>query len=154
MLRKGEFVAQYVEPIEDEQIQPHSVDLTVEEVYSFTSSDRIDKEGYDSPSKLPIEPEDGMVTLNMGLSYLFKYGEKITIPEGHRGMVYPRSRLLRCGGTVSSAVWDSGYSGQGKGLIYAGHTLEVEVGSSIAQIEFVETEDLEETYDGPHQGET
>lgn len=154
MYRKGSYVAKHIEPVDEEQIQPHGVDLTAKTFYDFTEASKINQEKYDIGKRSKVKPdEDGLISLYGGFSYLFDYEEKIKIPDGHVGVVRPRSRLMRCGCNLVSAAWDAGYEGVGKGMIMCGNSLYIKEGSRIAQMQFIKAESSEELYDGTHQGE-
>jgi dUTP pyrophosphatase len=49
--------------------------------------------------------------------YLIEFSEIVTIPPDCIGLIFPRSSLLRSNCTMTSAVWDAGYSGKGKGYL-------------------------------------
>jgi Deoxycytidine deaminase len=86
-------------------------------------------------------------------SYIIEYGEHITIPEGHVGLVKPRSRFMRSGMEITTAVWDQGYNGVGEGLLQVPQSLDcvhLPVGYPVAQLILVEADDSE-PYDGSHQ---
>jgi dUTP pyrophosphatase len=85
-------------------------------------------------------------------AYVVRYGERLRIPEGHVGFVYPRSSLMRNSCMLNSAVWDAGYEGRGEGLLQVHHDIELEEGARIAQIVYAEA-DHDDAYDGDYQGE-
>lgn len=154
-VRKGPFVADYIEgrsePLSEEAVQPNGVDLTVHAVYEVSGQQVLRDDDYEM-QRSEVTPSDGYYELDAG-SYVVEYGEKIKIPENHTGFVYPRSRLMRCGANLETAVWDAGYEGIGEGGLRVGAPVKIETGMRVAQIVFVETEALDELYDGSHQGE-
>ena len=152
VVRKGEYVARYVDGVEDEAVQPNGVDLTVEKIYRHEGDAVLLDDDYLLPERTEIEARDGFYEVESD-GYTVEYGEVIEIPENHTGFVYPRSRLMRCGGMLFSAVWDSGYRGKGEGGLWFQTPAKIETGMRIGQIVFVETEELSETYTGSHQGE-
>lgn len=85
--------------------------------------------------------------------YIVEYSKKIEIPEDHVGLVLPRSRLMRCGCSLYTAVWDSGYEGKGEGGLKINQRTYLEPGMRIGQMIYLTTEELEEHYDGKHQRE-
>jgi len=189
MFRSGAFVAEHVSPLDDAQVQPNGVDLTVEAVFEQVETGRIARDGKtigereeldpdveaqsaSSPASTPSRqdaagqessepsvagaPEDAQAEVpTFHLSpggYVARYGETISIPEGHVGFVLPRSSLMRNSAMLHTAVWDAGYTGRGEGLLEVNHDLELERDARIAQLVFARA-DHEDTYDGSYQGE-
>ncbi|MCR8433526.1 MAG: deoxyuridine 5'-triphosphate nucleotidohydrolase [Crenarchaeota archaeon] len=153
MIFSGKFVAKFVEPCKDEQIQPNGVDLTVKEVYVFKS--KVEFSG--KIEALPVEeitPDDkDFWDLNPG-AYMVRYGEVIRVPRGAIGLVLPRSSLLRVGCTLFTAVWDSGYEGRGIGLlvVFNPNGIKLKRGSRIGQLIFIKAEE-QDIYKGQWQRE-
>ncbi|MFD1644154.1 deoxyuridine 5'-triphosphate nucleotidohydrolase [Haloarchaeobius litoreus] len=157
MYRSGQFVAEHVSPTADDQVQPNGVDLTVEAVFEQREPGRIRREGKEIGDRQELESEqytdEGTPTyyLEAG-TYVARYGERIAIPSGHVGFVYPRSSLMRNSCMLNTAVWDAGYEGRGEGLLQVHHDVEIAEGARIAQLVLAEAEHVEE-YDGSYQGE-
>ena len=157
MFESGSFVASQVEPVADEQIQPNGVDLTVEAVFAQREPGRIGRAGKEIGERRPIEPDEsgeddpGTFALSPG-GYVVRYGERLRVPDGHVGFVYPRSSLLRNSAMLNTAVWDAGYEGRGEGLLQLHRDLELERGARIAQL-VLATADHDGVYDGSYQGE-
>jgi deoxycytidine triphosphate deaminase len=173
MYRAGSFVASHVEPTREDQHQPNGVDLTLEAVFEQREPGRIGREGKEIGERQAREPEQvdgaggdadaaatggelddddaGTYYLEEG-SYVVRYGETISIPEGHVGFVYPRSSLMRNSCMLNTAVWDAGYTGKGEGLLQVHHDVELVEGARIAQLVLAEAEHDGE-YDGSYQGE-
>jgi len=153
MFRAGSFVADHLSPVAPEQVQPNGVDLTVDAILEPTERGRIGRDGKRIADREPIDadPDAGAYVLPAG-GYIARYGERIRIPEGHVGFVYPRSSLMRNGCMLHTAVWDAGYEGRGEGLLVAHQDVEIEPGARIAQLVFAEA-DHDGTYDGSYQGE-
>jgi dUTP pyrophosphatase len=111
--------------------------------------------GYEKPDRTRMETDkDGFYNLYPG-QYPIVYGEKIEIPDGFVGRVYPRSRLMRSGLHLTSALWDQGYEGVGEGLLQIPKSIEkveIEQGMPIAQMVFIKATEAAD-YDGSHQGE-
>jgi len=164
----GEFVAQHLEDrasgeeIPEERIQPNGVDLTISEVYRTQGEAAFYGNGdYDKPRRIKMQPRDPpgntrspYYKLVRG-QYPIVYGEKIQIPEGYVGRVYPRSRLMRSGLHLTSALWDQGYEGVGEGLLRVPISVErvhIDVTVPIAQMVFIEAAEAD-AYDGTHQRE-
>ncbi|AAG20618.1 MULTISPECIES: deoxyuridine 5'-triphosphate nucleotidohydrolase [Halobacterium] len=157
MYERGAFVADHVEPVADDQIQPNGVDLTVDAVLEQTEPGRIDTDGKTIGDRSPVTPTadedstDTTVTIQPG-TYILQYAETITIPENHVGFVYPRSSLMRNSCMLHSAVWDAGYTGRGEGLFEVHHEITIARGARVAQL-VLATGDHENTYDGSYQHE-
>lgn len=153
----GEFVAEHIQAgeVPEEQIQPNGVDLTVGEVYRTSGVAEFTESGYNKPNRTLIEPRpDGYYQLYPG-QYPIVYGEGIKIPDGYVGRVYPRSRLMRSGLHLTSALWDQGYRGIGEGLLRVPLSIErVQIAENlpIAQMTFISAEDAD-AYEGSHQDE-
>ncbi len=157
MYRAGAFVAEYISPTTDEQVQPNGVDLTLDVVFEQLEPGRITRGGKEIGDRVarPLEELEGKAPDTYYLpagSYVVRYGERIAIPEGHVGFVYPRSSLMRNSCMLNTAVWDAGYEGRGEGLLQVHHDIELERGARIAQLVLAEA-DHEDVYDGSYQGE-
>lgn len=154
----GTFVAEYLSDVDEDQIQPNGVDLRVDNILwvdrAGTATFDADDE-YDKPPRVDVPKDnDGYWRLG-GSTHIVEYDHKIEIPEGYVGYVVPRSRLMRSGMDLVSALWDQGYEGRGEGLIKSGNTTaRIEEGATVGQMVFVEADvPPDETYDGQHQGE-
>jgi dUTP pyrophosphatase len=153
----GDFVAQHINDgdISDTQIQPNGVDLTIGKVFRTSGNAEFTKSGYDKPSRIEIQPnQDGQCVLHPG-RYPIEYAETVEIPDGYVGRVYPRSRLMRSGLHLTSALWDQGYKGIGEGLLqvpFSVESVKISTGLAIAQIVFLPA-GLGKQYNGTHQGE-
>ncbi|MFC7135651.1 deoxyuridine 5'-triphosphate nucleotidohydrolase [Halobaculum litoreum] len=151
MFESGVTVADYLDPLDDDQIQPNGVDLTVESLYEQVSPGRIGREGKTVGDRREVAPEDGRYRLDPG-AYVLKYGERLRVPDDHVGFVYPRSTLLRNSCMLNTAVWDAGYEGRGEGLLQVGHPIEIEPGARVAQF-VLAAADHDGRYDGSYHGE-
>ena len=157
-IRSGDFVAQHIDDgeVPDEAVQPNGVDLAVGTIYRQTGPAVIGANDYEKPERneAPLVDVNGSPHYKLPPgAYTVVYNEKIRIPENHVGFVAPRSRIMRSGGTIISAYWDAGYEGFGEGLLITHSDMYIDLEARIAQMAFIETEDLNETYDGSHQGE-
>jgi dUTP pyrophosphatase len=151
MFRSGAFVAEELGTVTDSQVQPNGVDLTLGAVYEQVEPGRISTDGKRVGERRELDAEDGVYRLEPG-GYIVEYGDKVVIPDGHIGFLYPRSSLLRNSCMLNTAVWDAGYEGRGEGLLEVHHTVELEAGARIAQLVLAEAAH-EGTYDGSYQGE-
>jgi Deoxycytidine deaminase len=151
MFKSGAFVAGQLGALTDAQVQPNGVDLTLGTVYEQVEPGRIDRDGKRVGERRELDAEDGVYHLDPG-GYVVEYGDRVVIPEGHVGFLYPRSSLLRNSCMLNTAVWDAGYEGRGEGLLEVHHPIELETGARIAQLVLAEAAH-EERYDGSYQGE-
>jgi dUTP pyrophosphatase len=150
MFESGRFVASHLGDLRDEQVQPNGVDLTLGSVFEQTEAGRIQRGEKTVGERRELDPDDGY-RLDPG-GYIVRYGDRIRIPEGHVGFVYPRSSLLRNSCMLDTAVWDAGYEGRGEGLLEVYHPIELEPGARVAQLVLARA-NHEDTYDGTYQGE-
>lgn len=151
MFRSGRFVAEQLNSLRESQLQPNGVDLTLDSVYVQESPGRIEIGDKTVGERRELEPEGDIYHLEPG-GYVVQYGERIRIPEGHIGFLYPRSSLLRNSCMLDTAVWDAGYEGRGEGLLEVYHNVELEAGARIAQLVLAEANHVD-IYDGSYQGE-
>lgn len=151
MYESGAFVADHLEPVAENQIQPNGVDLTLDAVFEQCSPGRIERGSKTVGDRRECEPKDGYYRLAPG-GYIVRYGEQIRIPEDHIGFLYPRSSLLRNSCMVDTAVWDAGYEGRGEGLLEVYHEVSIEPGARIAQLVLADADHVGK-YDGSYQQE-
>jgi len=151
MFRSGGFVADHITPVDDEQVQPNGVDLTVNAVFEQVERGRIGRNDKTVGDREPVDAEDDTFLLSPG-GYVLRYGETVQIPTDHIGFIYPRSSLLRNSCMLNTAVWDAGYEGRGEGLLQVQHEIAIERDARVAQIVFARA-DHDGTYDGSYQGE-
>jgi len=151
MYESGAFVAEHVDPVADDQVQPNGVDLTVEAVLEQREPGRIGRDGKTIGDREPVDDGAETFVLQPG-GYVLQYAETISIPEDHVGFLYPRSSLMRNSCMLNTAVWDAGYTGKGEGLLQVHHEIELERGARVAQLVLADAEHAD-TYDGSYQGE-
>ena len=151
MFRAGEFTATHVTPTDTEQVQPNGVDLRIGDILIQQAPGRIGTDNKDIGVRESLTTSKDVFTLDPG-GYIITYAERIAVPEGHVGFVYPRSSLLRNSCTLNTAVWDAGYEGRGEGLLQAHCSIELERGARIAQFVLAEAAH-DSVYDGNYQRE-
>jgi deoxycytidine triphosphate deaminase len=151
MFEPGRFVAEHIEPVTEEQVQPNGVDLTLETVYEQVEPGRIHRSGKTVGDRRELDAGDGTFALEPG-GYIAGYGETVSIPPGHVGFIFPRSSLMRNSCMLNTAVWDAGYVGRGEGLLQVFHEIEIETGARIAQMVYARAEHSG-AYEGTYQGE-
>lgn len=159
MFRSGKFVAEHVDSIAKKHIQPGGVDISVESIGTFRGSGVITDNGYKKAktrkSKVNYDRDEDMALWRLGRGgYKVNYRERVSIPRGHIGLVFPRSRLLRNGAHLTTAIWDPGYEGVGCGHLQVSNTLKIEPGCRVGQFALAKIEDGDAgIYRGTHQHE-
>jgi dUTP pyrophosphatase len=151
MFESGQFVADALGDVDDEQVQPNGVDLRLGAVYEQVEPGRVGVDGKTVGDRRELEPTGGAYRLDPG-GYVVRYADTVRIPEGHVGFLYPRSSLLRNSCMLDTAVWDAGYEGRGEGLLEVYHPVTVERGARVAQLVLAEAAHAD-TYAGSYQGE-
>jgi dUTP pyrophosphatase len=151
MFESGQFVADALGDVDDEQVQPNGVDLRLGAVYEQVEPGRVGVDVRTVGDRRELEPANGAYRLDAG-GYVVRYADTVRIPEGHVGFLYPRSSLLRNSCMLDTAVWDAGYEGRGEGLLEVYHPVTVERGARVAQLVLAEAAHAD-TYDGSYQGE-
>lgn len=151
MFKSGEFVAGHLGDLRADQVQPNGVDLTLGAVFEQAGTGRITRDGKTVAERWELAPEGDLYHLEPG-GYVVRYGDRVAIPDGHVGFIYPRSSLLRNSCMLDTAVWDAGYEGVGEGLLEVYHPIELEPGARIAQLVLADAAH-EGVYEGSYQRE-
>jgi len=138
------------------QLQPASVDLTLEKVFRFKGKGVID---FDNSERVISEVEEisfngDWVDLPQG-SFKVQYAEEVRMPLDLAAVTFTRSSLARCGCDVYNGWWDPGYHGKGVGLLVVHNPegVRLKKGAKIVQLVFVSLNDSEHLYEGVHKGE-
>lgn len=160
----GDFVAQHLNngELPEERIQPNGVDLGIDTIHRTSGNVHFFDDGYEKPRRTPITPQSAMhekdtwiYSLGTG-PYIITYDVRVEIPDGYVGHVYPRSRLMRCGLQLDTALWDQGYEGKGEGLLTIPRAMDrvtMPTDMKVAQMVFFAADEGVPGYDGTHQGE-
>lgn len=156
MFESGTYVADALPgDLDDAQVQPNGVDLTLGGVHEQVSAGRITTDGKTVGARDAVDTvgRDGrdVYALDPGY-YVATYAETVRVPEGHVGYVYPRSSLMRNSCMLHTAVWDAGYEGKGEGLLEVGRPIEIERGARFAQFVLAGARH-DDSYDGDYQNE-
>ncbi|MFH0973712.1 MAG: deoxyuridine 5'-triphosphate nucleotidohydrolase [Candidatus Micrarchaeota archaeon] len=139
------------------QVQPASVDLTVEKVFALESEGALDFDNSErvipKASEIPFNDKE-WVSLAPG-NYKIRFNEAVRLPAGIAALSVSRSSLARCGSLVHVGWWDPGYEGRGEAcLVVGGAGLKLKRNAKVAQMIFVKmSEDAHELYAGIHQKE-
>ncbi len=160
-------VLENVEDLVDKvkQLAINGVDITVHKLFAFASRLTIDFDNSrrENPDleEIPFtktDPENEFNSywdLEPG-SYMVAYGQKVTVPLDCVGIILPRSTLMAGGVFLASALWDSGYSGYGRGLFTVSnpHGARIYNKARVGQIIFIQTaQEHDKGYTGTYQHE-
>lgn len=121
------------------QLQPAGVDLTLRDIFEFSSAGAID---FSNGERVISECrrigfKEGFVNLKTG-AYKVVYNETVRIPQDCIALAFPRSSLLRCGAFLHCAVWDPGYNGRSESLLVVSnpHGIRLKENARLAQLVF------------------
>ncbi|PIT85512.1 deoxyuridine 5'-triphosphate nucleotidohydrolase [Candidatus Micrarchaeota archaeon CG10_big_fil_rev_8_21_14_0_10_59_7] len=140
------------------QLQPASFDLTVSQVFRFSSAGAID---FDNSERKMAETgeiafdEKGWVSLPRG-AYKIRFSEAVRVPSDCCAVTFARSSLARCGCDLYNGWWDPGYEGRGESIlaVHNEHGLRLKKGARVAQLVFFRlNEEAKELYGGMHNKE-
>lgn len=140
------------------QLQPASVDLTVEKVFALESKGALDFDNSQRviPKSAEISFEKDWMKLAPG-NYKIRFNEAVRLPAGIAALTVSRSSLARCGCLVHVGWWDPGYEGRGEAcLVVGGAGLKLKRNAKVAQMIFLRLGDevaAHELYSGVHQKE-
>ncbi|RAH74291.1 putative dUTPase [Aspergillus aculeatinus CBS 121060] len=142
-----------------QQRQPCGVDLTLRQVFKWTSAAAIDfdntKRQAAQTSRLPFDTTSHAITLQPG-AYLVDFNETVHVPRNCMGSVFPRSSLWRSGVGIAAGVVDAGYEGAMGALLEVKnpHGVVLYRNAKLAQIVFEELGETVEGYQGIYQSST
>jgi dUTP pyrophosphatase len=144
LISEKKFIENYINL--EKQLTPNGFDLTVEKVFEFVSSGKLDfsnKEREISevkeilPKKKSSEDKHGWWYLKKG-SYKIRTNEIINLPSNYVALCFSRTSLLRMGGYTLHGVWDAGFKGKGEFILMVENKfgLEIKENARIAQLIF------------------
>ncbi len=166
-VQTSEDVLSCVEDLVDaaKQKAVNGVDITVNKVFKFASKLVVDFDNSKrkNPDLVEVpftatdenDPFNSYWDLDHG-SYMVGYGQKVTVPLDCVGEILPRSTLMAGGVYLASALWDSGYSGYGRGLFLVTnpHGIRLYNKARVGQIILLKTaKKLAAGYSGTYQNE-
>lgn len=144
--------------INEIQIQPAGIELTLREVEKFEDTGYIDltniKRKISKSTPLQFD-SNGKIFLPQG-AYKVRFNEVVSVPADMVGIGLPRSSLLRSGATILSAVWDPGYKGRSESLlvVFNPHGIVLERNARLMQLLFIKLlEKPHKPYSGRYQFE-
>ena len=140
------------------QLQPNGFDMSIREVFRFTSPGSMGAADVDrvlsETEILEFEP-DGWLQLEPG-PYLVTFNEIVNLPLDVMALGQSRSSLLRSGVGVQTAVWDAGYRGRSQALVAIYHPdgYRVQRDARLMQLIFFQMEiSASQGYQGRYQSE-
>jgi len=140
------------------QVQINGVELSLCAVETFVEHGTL---GFYNQDRIlaktnALEPDsEGWFLLESG-QYKIIFNEIVHIPKDMMAIARPRSSLLRCGVSVETAVWDSGYSGRSEALllVHNPYGFRVKKNARLIQLLFFRLPEMvDQGYAGVYQGE-
>ena len=142
------------------QVQINGIDLTLRDIYEFESSGVLAFENKQRilPKIKPLKTkrkDSNQLWKLLKSGYLVRYNEVISVPLDACGFVLPRSSLMRMGATLHTALWDSGYTGRGLGIlqVHNPHGVILQRNARIGQFILIQTKLVKSGYKGTYHGE-
>lgn len=155
LIKKKRLVENFIDL--ETQLAPNGFDLTVGNMFYFKSQGSLDfsnKERVISKEKeiMPIKKKGekyGWWNLKRGV-YKIKTNEIINLPANMVGISFPRSSVLRMGGSVHTGVWDAGFSGKGEFVLSIGNLsgMKIRQNARIIQLIFLRMNETKNIYNG------
>ncbi|MDP2217045.1 MAG: deoxyuridine 5'-triphosphate nucleotidohydrolase [Methanolobus sp.] len=140
------------------QLQPNSVELTLRGIEALKNSGAVDFDN--SQRQVPQSENIGFDSEDWALlapgTYKVTFNEIVNIPLDLAAIARPRSSLLRCGVTVESAVWDSGYRGRSESMlvVHNPYGFRVRRNARLLQLVFFSLRrEVSQGYNGRYQNE-
>lgn len=135
-----------------EAVQQQGIDIRLATVDKLGGAGTIPKLG---KTKLPIytriEPQGDCWMLQPGY-YQVTFFEGCRMPKNRVMVFISRSSLVRCGAQIVNGQFDAGFETDSMGcFLQVLNPICIEVGARIAQTRILETEDVENLYNGQYQ---
>lgn len=87
-------------------------------------------------------------------TYDIEFIEGVSVDNTHAMKPLTRSSLVRCGARVDSGLYDAGFKTNHCGaMLYVQNPIVIEVGARVAQIVCLESDEVDNLYDGQYQGD-
>lgn len=95
--------------VKNGNLQINGIDLSLNKVYKFITCGIVRKnKDTITPAIRELKLKGDIYYLDQGV-YLFSINEKISLDLETVALVFPRSSFIRCGVSMSDAVWDAGF---------------------------------------------
>lgn len=149
----------YISNVNRNNIQPNSIDLTVDKVYTMSGTLVLyrDTTNRKLPEYTPLKTftYEGleMYKLEPGQRYQIEFREQLNLREGVCALTLVRSSMAKSGCTGENGLFDTGYRGGTGMMVSVQDESYIEVGASIAQMIFLEA-DPSKSYNGYYQDTT
>ncbi|NIA03797.1 MAG: hypothetical protein GWP09_00420 [Nitrospiraceae bacterium] len=132
MIWSGKRVAEYVQDVNKDMIQPNGIDLCIGEIFLLRP---ISERKKLKPNKY------NLYLLNRFQPYIIRFKNKVVIPNKVVGMFFVRSTMWRARGImIQPSLWDTGYVGHGEVLIFPTIDTFLLDGERFGQIVFADAE--------------
>ena len=154
----------FISGVNPDNIQPNSIDLTVSNVYTINGTlvlfaDKKNRrqlpeytplKSFSYPVDIEFKNSVEMFKLEPGIRYQIEFNEILDLPSNVCGITLVRSSMAKSGCTGENGLFDSGYKGACGMMVQVQAESYIEVGASIAQMIFFETE-ASKMYNGFYQ---
>ncbi len=139
------------------QLQPASMDLTLESVHALEEKGALD---FDNTQRVIPKTRELKFNADNWLdlapdTYKIRFKETIRLPDDLSAITLSRSSLARCGALTHAGWWDPGYCGRGEALLsVGGKGLRLKKNARVTQVIFLKLNDkARELYSGIHNKE-
>ena len=144
----------------DKQLTPNGFDLSVAQIFEFTSSGSLDFSNNERvlpetkeilPKKATPEDKYGWWQLEKGV-YKVRTNETVSLPNNLIAMAFSRTSLLRMGAFTQHGVWDAGFCGKSEFVLIIENPkgIKLKQNARIAQLVFLSIDETE-SYKGVYQ---
>lgn len=106
--------------LDDNQYQPDSIDLKIDNVEFFKKTDNVGLYGGNKhfPKMEELKNDNGFFTLKPHTSYIFTIQNKMKIPKDICQLYFSRSSLMRMGLICTTCIGDTSFFGYLKFLFF------------------------------------
>jgi len=141
----------------EKQLTPNGFDLTVAQVFKFTTAGSLDFSNKErvvpESQELKVEkkdPEDkyGWWNLKKG-AYKIRTNERVNLPSNLTALAFSRTSVLRMGAFTQHGVWDAGFCGKGEFILVVENEagMNLKQNARVTQLVFLSVDETEK-YDG------
>ena len=130
----------WIKNVGENCLQPNSIDVRINKLFRITQGLTI---GIDTKSPASwveedVYNEEHFFYLDAFTPYQFEGIERINVPKNVCMRLYMRSTLGRQGVFIGASFWDAGFSNYIGAAIYPFRAAQIQKGSRIAQVVFME----------------